>query len=643
MLVRPSPRLESPRVPRGLPRAIPVAACLALTLLSCDAGGEADRHDAGAAKALRQPAGAARGMNVLLVTFDTVRADALSCYGEKRIQTPTVDSLAANGVRFERALAPTPITLPSHATLFTGLDPLSHGVRNNGTFKLASEHVTLPETLAAQGYDTAAVVAAFVLDKRYGVDQGFASYDDEVHVDGQAPSEGHFRERNATQVTDRALEWLDHHQANRGADPFFLWTHYFDAHAPYQAPAEHVIPGLNTDPNAPFDYAVLRGRYLSEVAYADAELGRLLEGLGPERRANTLIVFTADHGEGLGEHGEFTHSRLIYDSTMRVPLIISSPKLFRGSLVVSDRVVGLVDVAPTLLSLLGIAAPKAVDGKALFADTLEPERTIYGESLVTLFNHGWAPLHSLSRVADKHIRAPRAEYYDIVRDPGELENLFGARGDRSAPLVAALDARLKGASAAVPREPELDSEIAKGLAALGYSRSTASQSGAGAIDPKDAIVTWAVLTNARGFSAQGQHERALADVRRVIDFNPADPFAWETLYVVRERRGMLTEAEAALRKLLELHPTSEAAVRLAWLLYKQSKFSECERIVAWAESLEPEHGDIHLIRAEIAYHERRYDEALREFERALAADPGRVAERARKGIESAQSALRGAK
>lgn len=580
-------------------------------------------------------------MNVLVVTFDTVRADALSCYGEKRVQTKTVDALAADGVRFHRALAPAPITLPSHSTLFTGLAPLAHGVRNNGTFRLGDEHVTLAEVLGQHGYDTGAVVAAFVLDARYGVHQGFASYDDDVHVDGVAPAAGHFRERNATQVTDRALAWLARHDAERPEAPFFLWTHYFDAHVPYQAPAEHLIPGLNPDPNAPFDAATLRGRYLSEVAYADAELGRLLEGLGEERRRKTLIVFTSDHGEGLGEHGEYTHSRLIYDSTMRVPLVFSCPALFPRAEVVDDRIAGLVDVMPTVLDLLGIAAPRTFDGQSLIQGAPDPERALYGESLVTLYNHGWAPLHSLSRLGDKVIQAPKPEYYDVAHDASESNNLVGKNDGRSAALFARLSQRLRNAPA--PMEAQLEPEIASGLAALGYSRSNAATPKAGTIDPKDAIVTWAILNNANVYSEQGDHDRGLAETKRVIALNPADPFAWETEYVIQQRRGALAEAEAALRKVVELNPTSEVLVRLAWLEFQQQKFEECERTAQLAEHLEPEHGEVSLIRGEIAFRHGRYGEALRQFERALSTDPGRVAEKARKGIDAAQQALSGQK
>lgn len=583
-------------------------------------------------------AGAAKGFNVLLVTFDTVRADALGCYGEKNIRTPTIDALAARGVRFQRALAPTPITLPSHSTLMTGLDPLSHGVRNNGTFQLAAEHTTLAERLAAVGYDTAAIVASFVLDARYGMAQGFAQYDDDVHVDGVAAGEGHFRERKAAQVTERALSWLGARDTTR---PFFLWTHYFDAHAPHQAPAPFALTGADADPSAPFSYELYRKRYLAEIAYADSELGRLLRGLGDEQLARTLVVFTADHGEGLGEHGEFTHSRLIYDSTMRVPLILSCPSLFSSASLVSDRVVGLVDVAPTVLELLGLDAGERSDGQSMFTAEPDSDRAIYGESMVTLYNHGWAPLHSLSRLRDKGIRAPRPEFYDVQADPGELRNLHDAQREKSQALLSRISVHLAKGPASAPRETQLEVSVARELDQLGYSRSSSGGSALGTIDPKDAITSWAVLSNAQTFAAQGQTDRALADIARVLASNPNDPFAWESIYVVREKRGEFAEAEVALLKVVELNPSSESLVRLAWLCFKQSKFVECEAAMARAKSLEPEHGDLFLLRGELLFREQRYAAAREQFELALKVDPARTDEKARRGIGAVEAAQRG--
>jgi arylsulfatase A-like enzyme len=240
-------------------------------------------------------AGAARGFNVIVVTFDTVRTDAIGCYGDPRARTPNVDALAKQGARFTRAISPAPVTLPSHSTLFTGLDPLAHGVHNNGTFVLAPEHRTLAEELAAHGYRTGAVIGAFVLDSRYGLAQGFENYEDDLQKDALPAASGHFSERSATRVTDHALEWL----GAQPREPFFLWTHYFDPHAPYNAPLEH-LQGERLPADGPYDEQATRREYLAEVTYADHELGRLLAELPADVRERTLVVFTADHGESLG-------------------------------------------------------------------------------------------------------------------------------------------------------------------------------------------------------------------------------------------------------------------------------------------------------------------------------------------------------
>jgi arylsulfatase A-like enzyme/predicted negative regulator of RcsB-dependent stress response len=601
-----------------------LAALAALACGGCGAGGPGGDVPASSG------AGSARGFNLLVVTFDTVRADAIGCYGDPQAATPVVDGLAARGVRFAHAVAPAPTTLPSHATLMTGLDPPSHGVRNNGTFTLADERVTLAEMLRERGYATGAVVAAFVLDRRYGLAQGFESYDDALHEDGVDAGEGHFLQRTADRVTDGALAWLAAH----GTEPFFLWVHYFDAHAPYRPPGAFMpASGVGRDPHAMFDAAISRAMYLGEVSFADSELGRLLAALGDERLRRTLVVFAGDHGEGLGEHGEFTHSRLVYEASMRVPLIFSCPALFDRGHVVDDRVAGLVDVLPTVLSMLGIQSGGALDGVALNVAAADPARAIYGESLVPLLNHGWAPLFCLRRLDDKLIGAPRPEYYDLRADPRELRNLHAQSPPAAAELERALSARL--ASSLPPgaaQERALGRDEERRLAALGYSRSVRRGADYGVLDPKDMIVTWAVLSNAQTYSAQGDFDRALAEVDKVLALEPNDAFAWETAYVVHLRKQSLEEAEGCLRRVLELNPTYDGYVRLAELLLQRGTFDEFEAVLAKAAGLDPLHGDVFLIRGDRYLGEKRYDLAREQFERALAVDPARAAAGARRGL-----------
>lgn len=388
----------------------------------------AERLDGPAAARLSDlvETGEARGFNVLLVTLDTVRADRLGCYGHESAETHTLDSLVARGVRFDDAVTSVPITLPSHATILTGLSPLGHGVRDNGRYRLAEEHVTLAEVLSSHGYDTAAFVACFVVDARFGLDQGFDIYDFEVSADGYHPKMPDFNERSATDVTDAAARWLDERARSGANAPFFAWVHYFDPHQPYQSPLQR----LQRFAARPYD---------AEIAYVDAEFGRLLDKLDDLGvRDRTVIVVAGDHGEALGEHGEPTHGMLIYEATMRVPLIVSCTSLFDGAYHVEDRVVGLTDIRPTVEDLLGVTGSGPVDGESLLRPGADDGRAIYVETEMPLSLAGWSPLRGLRTHSHKYVLAPQRELYDLREDPAESHNIYAA-GD---PVAGSLESRL---------------------------------------------------------------------------------------------------------------------------------------------------------------------------------------------------------
>jgi arylsulfatase A-like enzyme len=315
---------------------------------------------------------------VVLISIDTLRADHVGAYGASRAHTPTLDELAARGVRFEHAFSPAPITLPAHASLLTGLEPPQHGVRGNGAFRLPEEALTLAEALRAAGFATAAFVGAFVLDRQYGLAQGFDAYDDRMTSRRAAGATG-FAERRADAVVDAALAWLA-----TAPERFFLFVHLYDPHANYDPP-----PG--------FRAAFPRHPYAGEIAFADAQLARLLAGIRerwPDDR--TLVVATSDHGESLGEHGEATHAYTLYDATQRVPLLLAGPGLPRGA--VASPVVRLVDVTPTILALAGLDAPPGSPGRdlrgALSGSEHEP-RAAYMETLATQLDFGWSPLRAV--------------------------------------------------------------------------------------------------------------------------------------------------------------------------------------------------------------------------------------------------------
>jgi arylsulfatase A-like enzyme len=386
-----------------------------------------------------------RTTGVLLVTLDTARADRLSPYGFMDARMPHLERLAREGALFEQAFTVAPLTLPAHASLFTGLLPPSHAVRDNADQPLAAAHTTLAERLQSRGFRTGAFVGSVVLQSDRGLAQGFDTYRD---VRAQAGAST--RQRPGNMVVDEAIEWLE----EAAGSPFLLWAHLYDAHAPYEPPAPY--RAAHADP------------YVGELLFADAQLGRLLEALDRLHLAErTIVVVAADHGEGLGEHGEETHGLLVYDSVLRVPLIVRAPGV--PSRRIAD-VVSLVDVAPTVLDFLGIAADRS-DGHSLLG-SLNGRRIdaeAYAESLYPA-RMGLPPVHTLRDGRFKLIDGPRPELYDLQTDPFEERNVIGARGRIAAAMRERLD--VIAGPAAQRRQPEpqprVSPEVRERLTALGY-------------------------------------------------------------------------------------------------------------------------------------------------------------------------------
>jgi arylsulfatase A-like enzyme len=468
---------------------------------------------------------AARGYNVLLITLDTVRADHIGCYGYPHARTPTIDSLSSIGVRFADAVTPVPITLPSHASILTGADPPAHGVRLNGVYRLEDRPLTLTETLARAGYETAAFIGASVLDRSMGLDRGFDHYDDVLTAPGQPMRNS--AERPANRVTSVAIAWL---RARADASrPFFAWVHYFDPHDPYEPPA-------------PFADEFRERPYDGEIAFMDRELGRLLHELRARGAADrTVTVLVSDHGEGLGEHGERTHAHLVYETTLHVPFIVVPGGLLTTPVVVADRIVATTDIAPTVLDLLGVAADSmAIDGASLLDARADPDRdrdrAVYVETLWPHLVHGWAPIHGLRRHVDKYIEAPIPEYYDLNRDPGEKENLLtGVAGDEGAMLGAAsalrraLEALLSEAKPIAPAlEP--DSETVERLMSLGYvmparGAPPAREPGGARRPLREMIREWQARSDSILASPARQAQNMVAMQARVVALEPGNSAA----------------------------------------------------------------------------------------------------------------------
>ena len=412
--------------------------------------------------------GTPRPRNVLLVTIDTLRADHVGAYGYTRARTPALDALAAGGVRFDRAYAAAPITLPSHATILTGRYPPGHGARDNG-LPVTATVPTLATELRARGFATAAFVAAFPLDHQFGLNRGFDVYGDQLP---RQPNGQIANERPASAVVSDAIAWLNQQSSivNRQssiARQFFLWVHLFDPHAPYGDPASR-RPILD--------------RYDDEIATADREIGRLLDALGPAR-ADTLIVAAGDHGEAFGEHGEYAHSIFVYDTTLRVPLIVAGPGVAARTRV--DAAVTLADVAPTVARAMG-GTMKDVDGvdlaPALAGGTLA-NRELYAESFAPLFEFGWSPLRAIRSGAWKYIAAPKPELYDVERDPREDQNVVSTQQATVATLAPRAD---RYSPARMPDTRMVDASGLERLRALGYSMPGGPRDpSATRVDPKD--------------------------------------------------------------------------------------------------------------------------------------------------------------
>ncbi len=390
-----------------------------------------------------------RGHNLVLVTFDTTRPDRLGFYGNQAIQTPNLDRLANEGIVFSNALATTSTTLPTHASILTGLYPHRHGARVNSRNHLPTSVPTLAEILKAEGYRTAAFVSVFVLDAKFGLDQGFDHYD--AQTDQRGVFNGYF-ERSAARTTQAALAWLERNRKR----PYFLWVHYFDPHTPYQAAIQFEEATANL--------------YDAEIAATDYQLGRLLSAVEEDEKSRsreTLVVVTADHGEALGEHGEQVHGFLVQEATLRIPLVIYATEgLARGRHVPTR--VSQVDLLPTLASLLGATPPADIDGVDL-TQPVDPGRAILGEAVYGQAHFNWAPISAIYRDRWKYVASPNPELYDLEQDPLERNNLVESHPLEAAALALALREQ-RGPAADLMPAATVDLEPAEiaALRALGY-------------------------------------------------------------------------------------------------------------------------------------------------------------------------------
>jgi choline-sulfatase len=500
--------------------------------------------------------------NVLLISIDTLRADHLGSYGYAAAQTPSLDALAGRGLRFSQATTVAPLTLPAHSSLMTGTFPSYHGVRDNGGFYLGDDQVTLATVLRGRGYRTGGFVAAFVLDRRWGINQGFDRYFDDFDLSKYKVEAGlDAVQRPASEVIDKAIEWLDQ-EARR---PFFAWVHLYEPHAPYDPPEP--IRGLFP--------ATMVGAYDAEIATADLQVGRLLSHLAADRRLDhTIVVVLGDHGESLGEHGELQHAFFVYDSTVRIPLVIAGAGLPARE--IPDQV-RIVDVMPTLLDLVGIDVPPAVQGRSLLplARGARLDLVALSETWYPRHHYGWSELTAIRDGRYTLIAAPRRELYDTQTDPGETHDLAASNPARADALERALHDFVARTSArrTAPAPRPVDPDVEERLRALGYvggSISPRTQEDRPRGDPKDKIELYNLLKLAGDDSVEGRIDEAVGKVREALAADPEIVEGYTMLGNLHTKAKREGEALAAYQKALALDPENQGAAFNLALAYKSA-------------------------------------------------------------------------
>lgn len=590
--------------------------------------------------------------NVILITIDTLRADRLGCYGYAEAHTPNIDQVARAGARFTRAYTPVPITLPAHAALFTGSTPMATSMHDFSGNKLPADAVTLARVLREHGYATAGFVGSAVLDSRFGLNQGFETYFDHFDFSRLLETNLDQMERRGDLVADEALGWLKRRPLRPG-QPLLLWVHLYDPHFPY-APPE---PYASRYRNNPYD---------GEIAFDDAQVGRLLNFLKQQKLFdNSVIVVAGDHGEGLGEHGEQTHGFFIYNSTLRVPLIIKIPGI--APRVVGDEV-SLVDVMPTLLQALKIPVPAGVQGRSLLGRILgrpaaSPSQ-LYGETYLPLLHFRWSQLRSLQSRGMKYVDAPRPELYDTRTDPRELKNLFQSRQSLAHEMrdrLHSLIRRLTPAAGSGAEKELTDPALLERLRSLGYVAVTAGSfaeaSGKALPDPKDRIQVYELVSAALTDGQRGRYEASLGKLReaektepgsmtihylmalnyfRLKDYRRAigrfqsalqiDPkFALAAYYLglSQVQTADLDAAADSFQRAVELDPTNfSAAFNLGAAYLKKNRVADALGQFQRAVEINPGYAQAHEALGELYLYLGRNEDAARSLERAVDLAPG---------------------
>ncbi len=502
--------------------------------------------------------------NIILITIDTLRADHLSCYGYKFKTSPHIDQLAKKSTLCTNVMAQVPLTLPSHATIFTGKSPLSHGIKNNANFILDESEITLAEILRSKGYHTAAFIGGFPLVSYFGLNQGFDYYDDQLN-ERQYQDENAELERNAKDVADSALSWLSKHEKNR----FFIWIHFYDPHLPYTPPKEYE-KGFES-------------RYDAEISFVDAQIGKLMNFMEDFKLyPQTLIIITSDHGEGLGDHHEKDHGIFLYNSTLKIPLIIK-PDLNRFSIRKIDTQIAAQDIMPTILDMIGIKSPEGLDGisvaqilKGHSDSRLTNQPPFYIESYYPFIKYKWSILRGIVWNGYKFIDAPKDELYNLAKDKNELHNVY----QKSNEIVLKIEQFLRNFVENKESEiqfTEIDKGVLEKLKSLGYVGSNSpfeKKDFSSFPDPKTRILLLNKIDEAKKLLSKNQYKSAISLLKSVMQEDNTNPVIYNNLGIASLKLG---ESEKALYyfKIGLKHDPDNVYIHnnLGFLYRKQGKYS----------------------------------------------------------------------
>lgn len=550
--------------------------------------------------------------NLLVITLDTTRADAIGAYGNQDASTPNIDRLAENGIMFRNCYTAVPLTLPSHCSLFTGRYPLAHKVRNNGTYYLPESETTMAEILKENGFRTFAFIASFTLLAKFGLDQGFELYDENfrqkqtiINYNDEIP---------AAEITNKFAAWLEKNHEKK----FFTWLHFFDAHSPYQLHSELDNKFARSE----------RLKYEGEISYVDMHVGKLIRLLETKKvLARTIIVIVGDHGEAFGEHKEFGHGIFCYEESLKVPLILYNPGLFAKSRKIASRV-NLVDVLPSLLHYLAIKCPEKVQGKD-FSDLAAGKqekrpRDVYFESRFGMEANNWAPITGMIVDNHKYISLIEPELYDLGQDAVEQINLYKAKNI----LARKLDKQLRQyiidfSSTGKAGKRELSQDDFASLKALGYI-SAASTKSREMIDPKKGFELYARVEALKEKAKAGNYLQAQAELEQIISSNPGLqlPNFFELEFEIKKNSGDIAGVSATLQKAVTVFPDNESfKMILAMELISQNEHTRAQKLCREIIKKNPRFAAAFILLGDISRQQNNRAEALENYRQALKIEP----------------------